>query len=48
LPGEDYTDGECLDEVISIIENAGYDFKWEEYYKSLDRNTSHRLLPASE
>ena len=48
LPGEDYTDGECLDEVISIIENAGYDFKWEEYYKTLDTNTGHRLLPVSE
>ena len=30
LPGEDYTDGECMDEVIAIIERAGYDFKWEE------------------
>jgi hypothetical protein len=48
LPGEDYTDGECLDEVIEIIERAGYDFKWEEYYKSLDKNTGHRLLPVSE
>jgi hypothetical protein len=47
-PGEDYTDGECLDEVIEIIERAGYDFKWEEYYKSLDKNTGHRLLPVSE
>lgn len=47
-PGEDYTDGECMDEVIQIVEKAGYDFKWEEYWKSLDRNTSHRLLPVSE
>jgi hypothetical protein len=48
LPGEDYTDGECMDEVIAIIERAGYDFKWEEYYKSLDKNRGHRLLPVSE
>jgi hypothetical protein len=48
LPGEEYTDGECLDEVITIIEKAGYDFKWEEYYKSLDRSTGHRLLPVSD
>ncbi len=32
LPGEDYTDGECLDEVIRIIEEAGYDFNWEAYH----------------
>jgi hypothetical protein len=33
LPGEEYTDGECMDEVIELIEKAGYDFKWDEYYK---------------
>jgi hypothetical protein len=31
-PGEDYTDGECMDEVIQIIEKAGYDFNWEAYH----------------
>jgi hypothetical protein len=46
-PGEDYTDGECMDEVIQIIEKAGYDFKWEEYWKSLDKTTEHRLMPSS-
>ena len=33
MPGEDYTDGECLDEVIELIEKAGYDFKWKEFYE---------------
>ena len=46
-PGEDYTDGECMDEVVRIIEKAGYDFKWEEWHKTLDKNTSHRLMPSS-
>jgi hypothetical protein len=47
-PGEDYTDGECMDEVVRIIEKAGYDFKWEEWHKTLDKNIGHRLLPVSE
>lgn len=46
-PGEDYTDGECMDEVVCIIEKAGYDFKWEEWHKTLDKNTGHRLMPVS-
>ena len=46
-PGEDYTDGECMDEVVRIIEKAGYDFKWEEWHKTLDKNTNHRLMPSS-
>ena len=29
----------------SVDENI---IKWEEYYKSLDKNTGHRLLPVSE
>ena len=33
-PGEDYTDGECMDEVVQIVEKAGYDFKWDEWHKS--------------
>lgn len=28
LPGEDYTDGECMDQVINLIEKAGYKFDW--------------------
>ena len=48
LPSEEYTDGECLDEIINIIERAGYDFKWEEYWESLEKNTGSRLLPISD
>jgi hypothetical protein len=48
LPGEEYTDGECMDEVIQIIERAGYDFKWEEYWEKLDKSMEHRLLPMSD
>jgi hypothetical protein len=47
-PGEDYTDGECMDEVVRIIEEAGYDFKWDEWHKSQDKNTGYRLMPVSE
>lgn len=47
LSGEEYTDGECLDKIVNILERAGYDFKWEEYYKSLDKSYGHRLLPIS-
>lgn len=47
-PGEDFTDGECLDEVIEIIEKAGYDFKWEEFYEKQNGLTGHRLLPVSD
>ena len=46
-PGEEYTDGECLDEVIEIIEKAGYDFKWDEWHKSQKKFTGHRVLPVS-
>lgn len=44
-PGEDYTDGECMDEVVRIVEKAGYDFKWDEWHKALNKNTDHRLMP---
>ena len=47
-PGEDYTDGECLDEIIVFLEKAGYDFKWDEWRNLVDKNTGHRLLPISE
>ena len=47
LPGEEYTDGECLDEVITIIEKAGYDFKWEEWHKTQDKDAGYRLMPSS-
>jgi hypothetical protein len=46
-PGEEYTDGECLDEVINIIEKAGYDFKWEEWLANQNKAVGHRLLPIS-
>ena len=46
LPGEDNSDGECLDEVIEIIEKAGYDFKWEEYYERERNRYGYKLLPV--
>ena len=33
MPSEEYSDGECLEEVIDLIEKAGYDFKWKEFYE---------------
>jgi len=27
-PGEDATDGECLDEVLSLLESQGYRTPW--------------------
>ena len=47
-PGELMTDGECMDEVIQIIEKAGYDFKWDEWHKSQDKSAGYRLMPVSE
>jgi hypothetical protein len=31
LPGEDYTDGECLDLMIQLLEKNGYEFSWSAY-----------------
>lgn len=29
LPGEDYSDGECLDLMINLLENNGYEFNFK-------------------
>ena len=47
-PGEDYTDGECMDEVVRIVEKAGYDFKWDEWHKSQQGTVGRIVLPLSE
>lgn len=47
-PGEDYTDGECMDEVVRIVEEAGYDFKWDEWHKSQAGTVGRIVLPLSE
>ena len=47
-PGEDYTDGECMDEVVRIVEQAGYDFKWDEWHKSQAGTVGRIVLPSSE
>lgn len=31
LPGEDYSDGECLDLMIELLENNGYEFNFKSY-----------------
>ena len=28
LPGEDYSDGECLDLMIELLQKNGYEFNW--------------------
>lgn len=28
-PGAEITDGECLDEILSLIESQGYDTPWK-------------------
>ena len=47
LPGEYYTDGECLDEVIKLIEEAGYNFDWEAFREENLKNKGRKVLPLS-
>ena len=31
LPGEDYSDGECLDLMIQLLEKHGYEFNFKAF-----------------
>ena len=31
LPGEDYSDGECLDLMIQLLEKCGYEFNFKAF-----------------
>jgi len=47
LPGEDYTDGECMDEIITLIEQSGFDFNWDEWHANQLKYAGRKVLPLS-
>jgi hypothetical protein len=47
LPGEDYTDGECMDEIITLIEESGFDFNWDEWHANQLKYVGRKVLPLS-
>jgi hypothetical protein len=47
LPGEDYTDGECMDEIITLIEQSGFDFNWDEWHAKQLKYAGRKVLPLS-
>ena len=48
LPGEDYTDGECMDEIITLIEESGFDFNWDQWHALQLKYAGRKALPLSE